>query len=137
MAVVYVARSAALSKWASDVGLGKHVYKVGVAEDAAAAKAAIAAGWAGATDWKPVAQQEADVSEADVLARLSAREKPVDPNYYPHLKGAAGIFRVPPGKVANSLLLARSLEAGPDEPLGEIKAKPKDFAEYLLRHGVG
>ena len=137
MAVVFVARSAALSEWASDVGLGKHVYKVGVAEDKDAAKAAISAGWAGETDWKALAMQEADTSEERALERLAQREKAVDPTYYPRIKGTPGIFRVTPAKVTNSLLVARSLETGPDAPLGEIKAKPKDFAEYLLRHGVG
>ena len=33
MPVLFVARSVKLGRWASDVGLGKHVYKVGLAED--------------------------------------------------------------------------------------------------------
>lgn len=137
MAVIYVARSAALSDWASDVGLGKHVYKVGVAEDKEAAKAAIAAGWAGETDWKSLAMQEADTSEDRALERLAQREKIVDPAYYPRIKGATGIVRVTPAKVTNSLLVARSMEAGPDGPLGDIKPKAKDFAEYLIRNAGG
>jgi len=49
MGILYVARSAKLSRWGSDVGLGKHVYKVGVAEGDP--KPLAAAGWAGETDW--------------------------------------------------------------------------------------
>ena len=42
---LYVARSAKLGRWASDVGLGKNIYKVGAAEGDP--KALAAAGWAG------------------------------------------------------------------------------------------
>src|SRR5690348_11747401 len=45
MPVLFVARSVKLGRWGSDVGLGKHVYKVGVAEDDP--KTVAAAGWAG------------------------------------------------------------------------------------------
>ena len=48
MPVLFVARSVKLSRWASDVGLGKHVYKVGVTDDDP--KTLAAAGWAGETD---------------------------------------------------------------------------------------
>jgi hypothetical protein len=56
MPVLFVARSVKLSRWASDVGLGKHVYKVGVTEDDP--KTLAAAGWAGETDWKIVRSRE-------------------------------------------------------------------------------
>ena len=49
MQVLYIARSAKLCRWASDVGLGKHVYKVGIAEGDP--KALASTGWAGETDY--------------------------------------------------------------------------------------
>ena len=91
MPVVYVARSAALTKWASDVGQGKHIYKLGVAADEAAVKAAVAAGWGGESDWKLVqSKQVDDLDEDSALARLGRREKVIDPTYYPRLKGPGG-----------------------------------------------
>ena len=133
MAVIYVARSANLGKWASDVGLGKHVYKVGVAEEPV--KPVIEAGWAGETDWTLVKKQEAgDISEEAVLERLSAKVKPVDPFYYPRLKGAVGIFRVPQANVENHLLVARAM-AGAEELLPP-KVKPADFAAYLIKSAL-
>lgn len=135
MAVVYVARSAALAKWASDVGQGKHVFKLGVAGDADAAKAAIAVGWAGESDWKLVHSQEVEeVDEEDALARLTRKEKIIDPTYYPKLKGTPGVFRIALTNVQNSLLVAKAMTA--DEPLTEIKVKPKDIAEYMIRNAV-
>ncbi|AWK87488.1 hypothetical protein [Azospirillum thermophilum] len=135
MAVVYVARSAALTKWASDVGLGKHTFKLGVAADKEAARAAAEAGWAGETDWKILHSQEVEgLSEEDALARLGRREKAVDPAYYPRLKGAAGVYRISLANVQNSLLVARAMAS--DEPLTEIKVKPKDIAEYMIRNAV-
>ena len=53
MGAIYVARSARLSKWASDVGLSKHVFKVGCADEPV--KALVdAADWAGESDWQLV-----------------------------------------------------------------------------------
>ncbi|PWC33071.1 hypothetical protein [Azospirillum sp. TSO35-2] len=135
MAVVYVARSAALTKWASDVGQGKHIFKLGVAADEAAAKAAIAAGWGGETDWKLVHAATVDeVDEDDALARLGRREKTIDPTYYPRLKGATGVFRITLTNVQNSLLVAKAMTA--DEPLVEVKVKPKDIADYMIRNAI-
>jgi hypothetical protein len=133
MAMLYVARSANLGRWASDVGLGKHVYKIGVAEDEP--KALAAAGWAGESDWKIVRQRAVeDLAEADMLARLARREKMIDPNLYPKLKGAVGVFRLAAPQVENHMLVARAL-AG-DRDRAEIKLKPSDFADYLIHNAT-
>lgn len=135
MAVVFVARSAALTKWASDVGQGKHIFKLGVAEDEAAVKSAVAAGWGGETDWKLIDSKEIDgLDEETALARLGRREKAIDPTYYPRLKGAAGVFRIALTNVQNSLLVAKAMTA--DEPLTEVKVKPKDIADYMIRNAA-
>lgn len=135
MAVIYVARSAALTKWASNVGQGKHTYKLGVAEDATAVKAAIEAGWGGETDWKLIHSQEVDgLTEEEALDKLLRREKAIDPTYYPRLKGAAGVFRISLTNVENSALVAKAMTA--DEPLTELKVKPKDIADYMIRNAV-
>lgn len=135
MALVYVARSAALTKWASDVGQGKHIFKLAVAGDEAEAKAAIAAGWGGETDWKLVQSKEAEgLDEETAIARLTRREKVIDPTYYPRLKGTAGVFRITLTNVQNALLVAKAMTA--DEPLTDVKVKPKDIADYMIRNAI-
>ncbi|AWJ89691.1 hypothetical protein Sp245p_07780 [Azospirillum baldaniorum] len=135
MAVVYVARSAALTKWASDVGQGKHIFKLGVAADNDEAKAAIDAGWAGESDWRLIHSQEVpDVEEEAVIERLMRKEKVIDPTYYPKLKGATGVFRITLTNVQNSLLVAKAMSA--DEPLTDVKVKPKDIGEYMVRNAL-
>jgi|GEM_PF-376968 len=135
MAVVYVARSAALTKWASDVGQGKHIFKLGVAADMDEAKAAIDAGWAGEGDWRLIHSQEVpDLEEAAVIERLLRKEKVIDPTYYPKLKGASGVFRITLTNVQNSLLVAKAMSA--DEPLTDVKVKPKDIGEYMIRNAL-
>lgn len=133
MAFLYVARSAKLSRWASDVGLGRHVYKVGVSD--ADPKAAAAAGWAGETDWTIVRKRAVeDLTEDEAVARLAQKEKMVDPNLYPKLKGAIGVFRLTVPRVENHLLVSRAL-AGAGGP-AEIKLKAGDFADYLIHNTV-
>src|SRR5262249_27107539 len=112
MTVLFVASSKNLASWAADVGLTKHVYKVGVADGPA--DAAIAAlnndAFAGEGDWRLLKQQEVPpLDEADAVERLAKREKMVDPNYYPKIRGAVGIFKVKVGNVANHLLVKRAL----------------------------
>jgi hypothetical protein len=133
MATIYVARSSKLSKWASDVGLSKHVFKLGCTDEDL--KALTAAGWAGETDWVILKKQPVDgLAEADAVERVARREKLIDPKFYPKLKGAAGVFKVMPAHVENHILVSRAL-AGSAERV-ELKLKPVDFADYLIGHAV-
>jgi hypothetical protein len=133
MVSIYVARSVKLGRWASDVGLGKHIYKVGVA--AGDPKAITAPGWAGETDWTIVRKREVEeLSEEETLARLARKEKMIDPNLYPKLKGAIGVFRLTAPQVENHLLVTRAL-AG-DGGRVEIKLKPADYADYLIHNAL-
>jgi hypothetical protein len=131
MPVLYVARSTALSRWASDVGLGKNVYKVGVGEEDP--KALAAAGWAGESDWKIVGSESVEgLDEEQALARLQRKEKMIDPNIYPKLKGALGVFRLPAASVENHIIVSRALAGASDKV--DLKLKPADFAAYLIHN---
>lgn len=129
MASIYVARSVKAGKWASDVGLGKHIYKVGVTEDDP--KQLAAAGWVGETDWSVVTAEPIEgLDEDDAIERLAAKERMIDPNLYPRLKGVRGVFRVNPVKVENHIVVGRALAGESD--LKAVKPKPADFAAYLI-----
>jgi hypothetical protein len=131
MPVIYVARSAKLGSWSSDVGLGKHTYKVGVAD--ADPKALAAAGWAGEADWKIVRSEPVEgLSEEAALERLGKKEPMIDPNLYPKLKGATGVFRVSATRVENHIVVSRAL-AGDSDRI-DLKLKPADFAAYLIHN---
>ena len=71
-----------------------------------------------------------------VLQRSVKRSKvkPVDPFYYPRIKGAAGIFRVPLANVENHMLVAQAMSG--EEELKAPKPKVGDFAAYLIKSGV-
>ena len=129
MGAIFVARSVKFGKWASDVGLSKHVFKLGYSEHDP--KADVARGWAGETDWALLKQEPAEgLSEAQVAERVQRKIKMIDPKYYPRLKDAVGLFKVDPVQVENHMLVARALK-GEAESL-VIKLKPADFADYLL-----
>jgi hypothetical protein len=129
MASIYVARSVKAGKWASDVGLGKHVYKLGVTDDDP--KQVAAAGWAGETDWSVVKAEPVDgLEEAEAIDRLAAKERMIDPNLYPKLKGARGVFRLNEVKVENHFVVARALSG--ESELKLIKLKPADYAAYMI-----
>ena len=131
MPILYVARSSKLGRWASDVGLGKNIYKVGVSDGDPRALAA--AGWAGETDWTIVRKAAVEgLSEQEALDRLARKEKMIDPNLYPKLKGAAGVFRLTPARVENHIVVTRALAGQSDRV--EIKLKPTDYADYLIHN---
>ena len=133
MPTIYVARSSKLSRWASDVGLSKHVFKLGCTEEDP--KALAAAGWAGETDWQLIKMQAVDgLTEAEAVERVARKEKLIDPNIYPKLRGAVGVFKVLPTHVENHILVSRAL-AGEAERV-ELKLKPADFADYLIGNTV-
>jgi hypothetical protein len=133
MGEIYVARSTKLSKWGSDVGVSKHVYKVGCSDESP--KALAEAGWAGETDWAIVKQQDAGVlTEEEVIARLAPKAKMLDPSLYPKLKGVRGFFKVLPAHVENHILVSRAL-AG-DQRSEDLKLKPIDFAAYLIHNAL-
>ena len=130
MTSIYVARSVKTGKWASNVGLGKHVYRVGVANDP---KTEAAAGWAGESDWAIVKSEPIEGLDEDaVIERLAAKERMIDPNLYPKLKGARGVFRINPVTVENHIVVSRAL-AG-DSDTKDLKLKPADFAAYLIHN---
>ena len=133
MAILYVARSAKLNRWASDVGLGKNLYKLGVAEGDP--KTLGVAGWAGETDWTIVRKRAVEeLSEEEAIDRLARKEKMIDPKLYPKLKGAAGVFRITPERVHNHILVSRALAGESDR--GEIKLKPTDYGDYLIHNAL-
>ena len=134
MGVIFVARSAKFGKWASDVGLSKNVFKVGYAEEDP--KPVIEKGWGGETDWTLVRKRDVEnTSEEQIVQRLARKEKMVDPNYYPRLRGATGIFKVSPEHVENHILVARVMGGGSERL--ELKVKPADFADYLIHNAIG
>ncbi len=133
MGSVYVARSAGLTKWASDVGLGKFVFKIGVADDpAAAVKALNDEAACGESDWTLVqAQPVESLEEAAAIVRLARKEKPVDPLYYPRLKGMAGLFKVKLQNVENHLLVRQMMENRDAKP---TTPKVGAIAGYLIHN---
>ncbi len=133
MGTIYVARSASLSDWASDVGLSKHVFKLGVTEEDP--KALVAAGWAGFPTWTLVKQVPAEaLTEEAAIEKLAAKVKMIDPGLYPKIKGVRGIFKVTPAQVENHIVVARALE-GSGELLAP-KLKPLDFAAFLIHNAM-
>jgi hypothetical protein len=133
MPVLFVARSAKLTRWASDVGFGRNIYKVGVSDDDP--KPLAAKGWAGEGDWKIVRRETVEgLSEADALGRLGRTERSIDPNLYPKLKGTPGVFRVSAEHVENHIIVSRALAGASDRT--ELKLSAADFAGYLIHNAL-
>jgi len=138
MPVVFVCSSRDLGKWGGDVGLTKHIYKLGVADDSAeaAVKAMNDAACAGFSDWKLLKKEEVEGADEEALiARLSQREKMVDPGLYPKIRGERGIFKVKPENVENHFLVKHALESQHSE-LKAFQATPADVGTYLIHSAM-
>ena len=138
MPVVFVATSKSLCTWGADVGLTKHIYKLGVAEDSAEdpVKTMNESAAAGFSDWKLLKKEEVEnADEAALIARLGNREKIVDPGLYPKIRGERGIFKVKPENVENHFLVKHALENEHAE-LKAFKAKPVDVGTYLINSAL-
>jgi len=132
MGTIYVARSASLSDWASDVGLSKLVFKLGVTDEDV--KALIATGWAGFPNWTLLKSQATEVGNDDAIAKLAAKVKMIDPNLYPKIKGTLGIFKVTQAQVENHIVVGKALE-GSNELLAP-KLKPVDYASFMIHNAL-
>lgn len=134
MATLFVARSAELSNWASDVGLSKHVYLLGVTE--VSLKELVAAGWSGFAGWALVKKQDKidRLDDAAAIAKVAQRVKMIDPALYPRIRGQTGLFKVTPAQVENHIVLSRAL-AGAEES-GPIAVKHPDFADFLIHSAL-
>jgi hypothetical protein len=132
MPTIYVAFSPAMQEWGAEVGISKFLYRVGLTDDEP--KAAVdemnAEGYAGQKDWvlagsKPVEAMD----QAGLLARLSERQKVVDPLYYPKVKGAKDIVRINQRKVEANVVIKLTMEGRESKV---PKLKPVDYADYII-----
>ncbi len=138
MPTMFVAKSDSQQGWASDVGLTRHVYKLGLSADGAeaAVDAFNAESHAGRSDWTLLAAQEtAETDEEALFRRVARKETMVDPTYYPQLKRARGIFKVKLANVENHLLVKEALEGHP--PRKTKAPTAAQIAAYLLRLAAG
>src|SRR5215510_11954748 len=131
MATLYIASGKGLADWGADHGLTKHLYKVGVTDGKAeaAVEELNATEHAGHTDWKLAKKADIDVDEATALARIAAKEKVVDPNYYPGIKKAPGIFKIKLANVESRMLVQQTLRG---ENPHVVKVKTADIVDYLV-----
>lgn len=133
MAAVYVAKSRSLQTWGADVGLTKHLYKVGVADTTAeaAVQTLNEIGHAGHSDWTLVRARPVEaLDEADLHQHLARKETMIDPSYYPQIKGARGIVKVKIANVENSFMVQQALA---NLDWKRAKVTPAEVATYLIR----
>jgi hypothetical protein len=134
MPIIFVAHSKQVALWGGDVGLGKNIFLLSAADDSDAADAFLAAKPCGAEDWTLIKKEERDAADAAALQdKLAIKEKRVDPNLYPRLRGFTGLFKVKVENVENHVMVKKALEG---EQHKEIKIKPADIAAYMLHNAL-
>jgi hypothetical protein len=134
MPIVFIAHSKQVAAWGGDVGLGKNIFLLSAADDADEAAAFLAAKPCGAEDWTLINKLDRETADAGALQdKLAAKEKRVDPNLYPRLRGFLGLFKVKIENVENHVMVKKALDG---EAPKEIKVKPADIAAYLLHNAL-
>ena len=97
MSVAYVAKSRELQEWGKGVGVTKNLFllRTSTGKAEVAVTALNDSNFAGRNDWKLVCKIQLGESETmGLLGRLQANVEMLDPNYYPQLRQAEGIFKV-------------------------------------------
>jgi hypothetical protein len=133
----YVAYSKALGAWGEEVGLTRHLYLLGIAAEGApdAVERLNAERTLGVDDWKLVRKEATEASDAAAaVERVARKERLVDPDYYPRLKGLRGLFKVKPQNVEHRILVQRAM-AGEQEIVPKLK--PADIGQYLIDNARG
>lgn len=136
MTHVYVATSKSLQNWGAEVGLGKHLYALGVCQEGSPEEAI--AHWGGRDDWTIVRSRECAGDALDcstLIERLAKKEKHIAPHYYPALRGIESLFKIDPQHVENAQLLELAMQnaALPSHGSKSAKIKPINIADYILK----
>ncbi len=134
MAIVFIAQSKQVATWGGDVGLGKNLFLLSVAEGADEAAAFLAGKPCGAEDWTLLKTEEIEGREEAALQdKLAGKEKRLDQNLYPRLRGFTGLFKVKLESVEHHVMVKKALNGDDVSP---VRIKPADIAAYLIHKAL-
>ncbi len=134
MNTAYILKSKKLQDWGHSIGITKYIYKFGLTSDNV--KELIihynSILYAGKDDWSLILSRSIEeISEDNLINKLTSSIELLDPNYYPQIRDTKGIFRVKKDKVENSVFIKKALEEK-DNMLSSQKISHKDFAIFIL-----